>query len=136
MSTTKTIDEVQIRALMENWAKAVRAMNITDILANHAPDMLLFDVPLPLQSRGIEAYRKSWEELFFPWFQGSGVFDISELSMTTGNDVAFSHCLIRCGRTEQSGKKVEIEVRLTVCYRKIDGKWMIVHEHHSVPASA
>jgi ketosteroid isomerase-like protein len=24
-------------------------------------------------------------------------------------------------------------VRATICYRKIDGKWMVTHEHVSVP---
>jgi ketosteroid isomerase-like protein len=24
-------------------------------------------------------------------------------------------------------------VRATVCYRRIDGKWMVTHEHLSVP---
>jgi hypothetical protein len=24
---------------------------------------------------------------------------------------------------------------LTICFRKIDGRWTVMHEHHSVPAS-
>jgi ketosteroid isomerase-like protein len=77
-SNNKTTDEARIRGLIENWAKAVRAKDIDGIMANHAPDILLFDVPSPVQWRGAEAYRKSWET-FFPWFQNSGVFELSEL---------------------------------------------------------
>ena len=72
----KKSDEAAIRELIENWAKAVRTKNLNGILANHAPEILMFDVPAPLQSKGIEAYKKTWD-LFFSWAQGFGVFDTS-----------------------------------------------------------
>jgi uncharacterized protein (TIGR02246 family) len=132
-SNNQTTDEVRIRQLMEAWAKAVRARDIDGILENHAPDIVLFDVPLPVQSRGIDAYRKSWEQ-FFPWFGDSGVFELQELNITAGEDVAFCHGLIHCGATETGRAKVDLVVRLTVCCRKVNGKWVVVHEHHSEPS--
>jgi len=125
--------EAQIRPLIEAWAKAVRAQDIDGIMANHARDILLFDVPPPVQLRGADAYRKSWHR-FFEWFQGSGVFGIGELKVNAGDDVAFCHGLIRCGGTETNGQKVELTVRLTVGLRRIDGQWMVMHEHHSEPS--
>lgn len=125
-SNNKTTDEAQICELIETWAKSVRTKDIDGVMANHAPDILLFDVPPPVQSRGADANRKSWE-YFFPWFQDSGVFEIGELSITAGDDVALCHGLIRCGGTETNGDKVELTVRLTVCYRKIDGQWTGIH---------
>jgi uncharacterized protein (TIGR02246 family) len=129
-----TTDEAAIRALVENWARAVRSKNLDGILANHAPDMLMFDVPEPIQSKGIAAYRKTWD-LFFSWSQDSGVFDISEMNITAGNDVAFVTALMRCAGTEANGDKIELEFRLTIGLRKIDGQWIVMHEHHSLPAS-
>ena len=127
-------DEGAIRDLVENWARAVRTKDLDGILANHSPDMLMFDVPPPIQSKGIEAYRKTWE-LFFSWSQDSGVFDISEMNITAGNDVAFVTALMRCAGTEANGDKTELEFRLTIGLRKIDGQWTVMHEHHSIPAS-
>ena len=127
-------DEGAIRDLVENWARAVRTKNLDGILANHSPDMLMFDVPPPIQSKGIEAYRKTWD-LFFSWSQDSGVFDISEINITAGNDVAFVTALTRCAGTEANGDKTELEFRLTIGLRKIDGQWTVIHEHHSIPAS-
>jgi ketosteroid isomerase-like protein len=126
--------ETQIRTLIEEWAKAVRAENLDGILANHSAEILLFDVAPPTQAKGIEAYKKSWD-LFFPWFQKSGIFDISELNITAGDDVAFATALIRCGGTEASGDRVELDVRLTIGLQKIEGRWTVVHEHHSIPAT-
>jgi uncharacterized protein (TIGR02246 family) len=131
---TRTTDEGVIRDLVENWARAVRTKNLDGILANHSPDLLMFDVPPPIQSKGIEGYRKTWD-LFFSWSQDSGVFYISEMNITAGNDVAFVTALMRCAGTEANGDKIELEFRLTIGLRKIDGQWIVMHEHHSIPAS-
>src|SRR2546425_8626686 len=61
-------------------------------------------------------------------FRTRGVFDISELNITAGDDVAFGTALMRCGGTEANGDKVELDFRLPICFRKIDGRWTIMHE--------
>jgi uncharacterized protein (TIGR02246 family) len=127
-------DEDAIRDLVENWARAVRLKDLDGILANHSPDILMFDVPPPIQSKGIEAYRKTWD-LFFSWSQDSKIFDINEMNITAGNDVAFVTALMRCAGTEANGDKIELPFRLTIGLRKIDGQWIVMHEHHSIPAS-
>ena len=126
-----TKDENVIRELIENWAKAVRNKDLDGILANHSEDILMFDVPPPLQSRGIEAYKKTWD-LFFDWSPDNPVFEIQKMNITAGNDVAFVTALMRCvGRTEnESG----LDFRLTVGLRKIGDQWIVTHEHHSIPA--
>lgn len=129
-----TKDEAAIRNLVEDWARAVRANNLQGILANHSPDILMFDVPPPIQTKGIEGYKKTWNR-FFSWSQGSGVFDVIEMNITAGNEVAFVTALMRCAGTEANGDKTELEFRLTIGLRKIGGHWMVIHEHHSLPAS-
>jgi len=133
MHLKKTGDEAAIVGLVENWARAVRARNLDGILANHSPDMLMFDVPPPLQSKGIEEYKETWD-LFFSWAQDSGVFDILEMSVTAGNDVAFVTAIMRCAGWEPTGEKTELRFRLTIGLRKIDAHWVVTHEHHSLPA--
>src|SRR5262245_44298808 len=113
MTDGRTKDEAAIRELVESWAKAVRIKNLNGILANHSTDVLMFDVPPPLQSSGIEAYKKTWE-LFFSWSQDSGVFDITEMNITAGDDVAFVTALMRCAGTEENGERIELEFRLTI----------------------
>ena len=48
-------EEVQIHQLLAIWAASVRAKHLEGILANHAPDIVFFDVPPPVQARGIDA---------------------------------------------------------------------------------
>ncbi len=116
--------ENEIRELIESWTKAVRARDIEGILKNHAEDIVMFDVPVPLQSKGIDEYKKTWDLFFKMSKDGKISFDLAELKIFCGDDTAFSHSLI---------KIFDFTCRLTMGFKKIDGKWMIVHEHHSAP---
>jgi uncharacterized protein (TIGR02246 family) len=126
-------DETEIRALIERWAEAVRKHDRNGILADHDPDIVMFDVPPPLQLKGTGEYDASWD-LFFSWHRPSDAFDVHALDIVAGSDVAFAVALMRCGGANENGEHSELDFRLTVGLRKIDGRWRVVHEHHSVPA--
>jgi len=128
-----TKDEGAIRNLIEDWASAVRRKDLNGILRNHSPHVLMFDIPPPLQSKGIEAYKRTWD--LFSWSHDPVVFDISEMSITAGDDVAFVAALMRCSGTEANGDNIELDFRLTIGLRKIDDQWLVTHEHHSIPAT-
>ena len=133
-NNSRTTDEAAIRDVVENWAKAVRTRNLDGILANHSPDILMFDVPPPMQSKGMEAYKRTWER-FFSWSRDSGVFDINKMDITAGNDVAFVIALMRCAGVKANAEREELEFRLTIGLRKIGSQWIVIHEHHSIPAN-
>ncbi len=126
-------DEAAIRAVIESWAAAVRRRDLPGILQNHASDIVMFDVPLPFQSRGIDAYEKSWD-LFFSWTADPIPFDITEMSITAGSDVAFVVATMHCAEPGPDREPKRLDFRLTVGLRKIDGRWTIIHEHHSITA--
>jgi ketosteroid isomerase-like protein len=130
----ETEDEAAIRKIVEDWAAAVRRRDLPAVLLNHSTDVLMFDVPPPFLSRGIDAYAKTWE-LFFGWAVTPAVFDIREMTIIAGSDVAFVTATMRCAGTETDGTPVELDFRLTIGLRKIGDHWTIVHEHHSVPAT-
>ena len=126
-------DEAEIRVLIERWAEAVRRHDRKGILTDHDPDILLFDVPPPLSLKGMAKYRRSWD-LFFSWHRPSDAFDVRQLDIVAGSDVAFAVALMRCGGTDEGGVHSELDFRLTIGLRKAGGRWRVVHEHHSVPA--
>ena len=127
-------DEVAIREVIAAWAASVRRRDMAGILSNHAPDILMFDVPPPFQTKGIEAYEKTWE-MFFSWTDDAIPFDVAEMSVTAGADVAFAVARMHCAEPGPDGRSKPLEFRLTVGLRKIQGRWIITHEHHSVPAA-
>jgi ketosteroid isomerase-like protein len=129
---SKASNEAEIRELIENRIKAVRAKDIDAVMLNYAPGVLSFDVVNPLIYAGSDAVRKRLVE-WFSSFQGPIGHEIRDLSINAGDAVAFSHGLNRVNATKIDGEKLDMWWRATVCYRKIDGKWMITHEHASVP---
>jgi ketosteroid isomerase-like protein len=134
MSQRARIGEAEIRALIEAWADAVRRHDLPAILAHHDDDIVMFDVPPPLQSHGMAAYKKTWD-LFFAYHQPGQAFDVEELQMCVGDTVAFAVAIMRCGSGTVSGPPVPggFQFRLTIGLCKVDGAWCINHEHHSVP---
>jgi len=129
---SKRIDEAQIGELIDRWLRALRAKDLEGIMSCYAPDILVFDLLPPLRYVGADAYRKNWAE-WFPTFQGPIGYELRDLTITRGDDLAFSHSLNRVSGKRTDGTDSNTWVRATVCYRKIDGKWMIAHEHVSVP---
>lgn len=129
-------EEIQIKALLEAWADAVRRHDVPAILAHHEPDMVMFDLTPPLQCKGTKAYEQTWD-LFFRYHKPGAVFDFQELAVTAAQDLAFAVAIMRCVPDSSSNPadKDGFLFRLTVGLRKTDGDWRIAHEHHSVPAT-
>ncbi len=128
-------DERKIRRLIELWIEAVRAQDIDGVVAHHTDDIVMFDVPPPVEVRGIKAYRETWPP-FFEWQKrASGTFEIAALDVAAGAEVAFATALLRCGSKDDLAKDPSPQLRLTIGLRKVAGRWAIAHEHHSFPAT-
>lgn len=126
-------DEERIRALIERWAEAVHRGDLEAVLADHADDIVMYDVPPPYEGvRGIDAYRETWP-VFFAWQAGGASFTIESLDVTAGDDVAFGYALLRCGTPEEFARRPDNRLRLTLGLSKVDGRWVVTHEHHSFP---
>ena len=46
--------------------------------------------------------------------------------------MAFCHSIVTCGTKAKDG---QFEVHRTIGLRKVNGDWIVTHEHHSVPAA-
>lgn len=125
--------ESEVRQLMEDWARAVRDQNLAGVLAHRAADITMFDVPPPLECRGIDAYRDTWS-LFYAEQPRPIAFEIRRMDVVAGKDVAFVVALMRCAEHGPDGARKDLDFRLTVGLRRVEGRWSVVHEHHSVPA--
>lgn len=126
-------DEAVIRELIGQWTTAVRRRDFAGILQDHSSDIIMFDVPPPFESKGIEAYEQTWN-LFFSCSADPIVFDIDSMAITAGTDVAFVAATMHCTQPGPDEARQELKFRLTMGLRKICGRWTITHEHHSVPA--
>jgi uncharacterized protein (TIGR02246 family) len=120
-------DVARIRELIEAWRQAVLAKDVDALVSHYAPDVVVFDVVPPASIRGVEHYRENWRR-WFDSMKGPLAFEMREVEVAASGDLAYAHTVNRVAVGEQ-----EDIVRATVCFRKIDGDWRVVHEHASVP---
>jgi ketosteroid isomerase-like protein len=133
MATSHAADEAGIRQLIDKLTEAIRTMDLQGLKACFAPDMVSFDVAgPPLQTVGAEAKLKNWE-IAFAVFQPPLGYEIRDLAITVGDDVAFGHSFNRLSGTSQNGDTIGPWVRYTAGFRKIDGTWFIAHDQVSAP---
>ena len=124
-------DDTAIRDLVTRWARAVHTGDLDGVLADHAEDIVMFDVPPPEGGvRGLDAYRRTWPP-FFEWLRQGGLFEIESVNVTCGSDVAFAYLLLRCNTREGLEAHPDKRLRLTIGLQKRSGRWTVTHEHHS-----
>lgn len=135
-STNNTItdDVAAIRALEDRFAAAVSTGDLDGIMKNYINDKSLhvFDVVKRETYYGADSYRADWED-FFTHYKGIPKMNVSDLEITADENLAFSHSLMTVKGLDIKGNPVDRTVRVSAGYKKINGNWLIVHEHISVP---
>jgi len=132
-ASTRSSDEAEIRRLISAWSRALEAKDLKGLTANYAPDALLFDVKPPHRVQGPAAIRKVWADCL-PYFPKSFKSEHHDIQLTVGEDVAVWHGLHRMTPIDPPDHRCgQSWVRVTACYRKVEGKWLIIHEHVSFP---
>ena len=135
IADTRAKDEADIRAIEDRFAAAFKAKDIDAIMALYTPgpDLVVFDANPPRQYTGWDSYKKDFEA-FLASSSGPADMLITDVSVTVGGgDVAYGHSIQHPILTDKNGKKTEFTVRVTDGYKKVNGQWLISHEHVSVP---
>lgn len=127
-------DEQQIREIYNRYSAAVASKDINTIMSFYVPDkrLVVFDAFLPRQYVGAAAYRKDYED-FFANSPGPAKSDVSDLRITTAGTLGFAYGIDHWVVTGKDGQPVELVFRFTDTFQKINGNWLIAHEHVSVP---
>ena len=130
----QTSDVAEIKALYEQWAKVFEAHDIDGIMSLYAPGdaVIAYDIVAPLQYKGKDEYRKDYVE-FLAQYDGPIQVEFHDLRVMSSGDVGFAHALERFTGKLKNGQQSDLWLRATSGLRKINGKWLIVHDHVSVP---
>lgn len=132
MATQREVSEAQIRRQIDKIVEGIGAKDLDGLKRLYAADVVSFDVEPPLQHVGVDAKMKNWERAFT--FFRDVSYEVRDLAVTVGDDVAFGHCFGRLSGSLMDGTVTDgMWVRGTFCFQKIDGDWLIVHDQASVP---
>jgi ketosteroid isomerase-like protein len=125
--------ESDIRELLERRVDASQTKDIDRLMSLYSDDIVYFDAVPPLHFTGHEEVRRN----FLRWFDaydGPISLETHGLTIAGGDaDIAFAHMLHLDSGTRKNGLSIAIWVRSTVCLRRSNGKWLITHEHISMP---
>jgi len=132
MPTQREIDEAEIRRLIDKIVEGLRSKDPEILKSVYATDIVSFDIEPPLQHVGIEAKLENWAPVFTSFERVD--YEVRDLTLTVGDDVAFGHAFGRLSGTLKNGTAISgMWVRATYCLQKIGGAWLIVHDQVSVP---
>lgn len=126
--------EEQICGVLDKWAEATRTGAQDRVLANHSRDVVVYDVLPPMRYEGAEAYRDSWDE-WQPETEGEVTFELHDVEVVAGSEAAFAYGLLHCGGSTPDGGRFEDWVRATFCLQKSGERWLVSHQHISMPRS-
>lgn len=126
------MSETEIRGRLDRIVEGIRAKDLDGLRQVYAEDVVSFDVEPPLQHVGIAAKMNNWAKVFTLFDEVA--YELRDVAVTVGGDVAFGHGFGRLSGTLGNGTATEgTWVRATFCFRRIDGEWRIVHDQASVP---
>jgi ketosteroid isomerase-like protein len=132
MATRHEQDEAAVRRQIGRVVEALHDKDLELLRRLYAPNVVSFDVEPPLQHVGIAAKLHNWENAF-AFFQDLR-YELRDLTLTVGDDVAYGHGFGRLGGTLGNGTATDgMWVRATFCFRKVDDSWLIAHDQVSVP---
>ena len=127
------MDEQQIREVVEGKAAALHTGDVKTMLAYYAPEVVEFSLAPPLRQL-TDAHDPEPVERWLATFEAPPRREVTRLEITAGADVAFAtsiDCLSATPKGTTEG--FNLWYRVTLGLRKIDGRWLITHEHESVP---
>lgn len=126
--------EAEVRQRMNALMDACQNGDINRVLSFYAPDVVVHDCPPKLRLRGREEFGHSFEKWFISAFQFPVKYDTREEKIITNGDLAVLHGLVNVkGKFRENGEEMSVWLRHTVMLQKINGEWLITHEHSSVP---
>lgn len=113
-ATNAANDEAQLRALIEEWAAAVRAKDVDAVMRHYAPDVVVSDVMPPLFVKGVDAYRRNWQG-WFDALEGQADFQFVELHLEVSGDLAYCFSVNRLRARYRDGAKHDAQSPPSAC---------------------
>jgi uncharacterized protein (TIGR02246 family) len=123
-------NETAIRSTISEWARALSAKDARAVSRFYADDVVIYDLAPPLKHSGFD--QKQLEKWFQTW-NGKIGYEPTDVAITVGGDLAVARSIDHMTGTKTDGEKVDVWTRSTVCFRKDNGAWKVMHVHSSVP---
>ena len=129
-------DEDQIKKALNDGCKAFVAGDVDGMMAPLWNDPRFVDFDLsPPRAKNFEQLKKDNAGMKAA-IEGQAICEYTEINVVPlSKDVAYTMAVMHAGGQLKGGPKMDFNIRSTDVWKKIKGKWIIVHEHNSFPAN-
>ena len=134
MPERRVRDDTSVRDRVASLTQAIRDKDIDYLMTRYAPDVVAYDVTPPLAVLSAADYRKKFEQ-WFASMRGPIDYEMDDLRISMSESHAFCHCVSHVRGTRTNGEKADYWVRVTTCFQKANGQWLVGHEHVSMPGA-
>ena len=121
-----------VRHVIHAQADAIRRKDADAVMACNVPGIRAFGIVAPLHQPDAATIREQLE-YWFAAFAGPLDCEVHEPDISTIGDTACARFLQRFSGINIRGMAVELWVRVTMELHRIDGRWLVAHEHLSDP---
>jgi len=125
-------DDSSVRDRVASLAQAIRDKDIDYLMTHYAPDVVAYDVMPPMAALSAADYRNNFER-WFATMRGPIDYEMNDLRISMSESHAFCHCVGHIRGTRSNGENADYWVRVTTCFQKANGQWLVGHEHVSMP---
>ncbi|MEU8816539.1 nuclear transport factor 2 family protein [Actinoplanes sp. NPDC048796] len=123
----------EIREVIERRAALLETGDVKAMLAYSAPEVVEFSLAPPLSTR-VDTTDPTPTEQWLATFEAPPRRQVTQLEITADGDVAFATSIDSMTATPRgSTEPFTLWYRVTVGLRRLNGRWLITHEHESVP---
>lgn len=124
----------EIRAAVERFRQAVLHKDMKGVGRYYAntEDLVVFDVVPPLSYVGWTSFQKDWQG-FFDGFKSISVYDWNDMHVEAVGDLGWMRAMVHIVGTLQDGKPLDMTFRDTAIFKRVNQRWVVVHDHGSVP---
>ncbi|GIE29416.1 hypothetical protein Ait01nite_024610 [Actinoplanes italicus] len=123
----------EIREVIERKAALLETGDAKAILSYYAPGFVEFNLAPPLRQPA-ESQNPAALETWMANFEAPPRREVTQLEITTDGDVAFATSIDSLSAVPRGADEgFTLWFRVTLGLRRIDGRWLVTHEHESVP---
>jgi len=123
-----------LRDTIQKIARAWESMDVRQVAPYYAgdPGLAFFDVA-PLKYSGWEAYRAGVQKFVFEPNRSLKLALNDDLAIHPRGDFAWATVTFRADLESKTGERSRLDGRWTMLLERREGRWLVVHEHVSVP---
>jgi ketosteroid isomerase-like protein len=130
---------LEVAATRNEWRETFERQDVDGMMEFYVPDNYSFDLMaapeedgLKLAFEGEQIWRQNWVT-FFEMFEDDLRITFDDMTVYQSGDLATVQFLTRVEGTTSTDQYIDMWARETNVLRRIEGEWLLVHDHVSVP---